>query len=122
MVSRSAASASPTEASYLATGLLALLDDISVIAKAAAASIDDALGQSAIAGAKAAGVVIDDAAVTPGFVAGLDPKRELPIVGKIGVFYYFFYFLIVLPFLPRIEVPRPLPTSISESVLRPART
>ncbi len=85
MVSRSAASASPTEASYLATGLLALLDDISVIAKAAAASIDDALGQSAIAGAKAAGVVIDDAAVTPGFVAGLDPKRELPIVGKIAL-------------------------------------
>jgi ubiquinol-cytochrome c reductase cytochrome b subunit len=46
----------------------------------------------------------------------------VPIVGKIGVFYYFFYFLIVLPFLPRIEVPRPLPASISESVLRPART
>jgi ubiquinol-cytochrome c reductase cytochrome b subunit len=46
----------------------------------------------------------------------------VPIVGKIGVFYYFFYFLIVLPFLPRVEVPRPLPASISESVLRPART
>ncbi|MCC2100107.1 MAG: DUF808 family protein, partial [Hyphomicrobiales bacterium] len=69
----------------MATGLLALLDDISVIAKAAAASIDDALGQSAIAGAKAAGTVIDDAAVTPRFVAGLDPKRELPIVGKIAL-------------------------------------
>ena len=69
----------------MATGLLALLDDISVIAKAAAASIDDALGQSAVAGAKAAGTVIDDAAVTPRFVAGLDPKRELPIVGKIAL-------------------------------------
>ncbi|HMN71999.1 MAG TPA: DUF808 domain-containing protein [Rhodoblastus sp.] len=69
----------------MATGLLALLDDISVIAKAAAASIDDAIGQSAAAGAKAAGVVIDDAAVTPRFVAGLDPKRELPIVGKIAL-------------------------------------
>ncbi len=69
----------------MATGLLALLDDISVIAKAAAASIDDAISQSAAAGAKAAGVVIDDAAVTPRFVAGLDPKRELPIVGKIAL-------------------------------------
>lgn len=69
----------------MATGLLALLDDISVIAKAAAASIDDAIGQSAAAGAKAAGVVIDDAAVTPSYVAGLDPKRELPIVGKIAL-------------------------------------
>ncbi len=69
----------------MATGLLALLDDVSVIAKAAAASIDDALGQSAAAGAKAAGVVIDDAAVTPRYVAGLDPKRELPIVGRIAL-------------------------------------
>ena len=69
----------------MATGLLALLDDVAVIAKAAAASIDDALSQSAAAGAKAAGVVIDDAAVTPRYVAGLDPKRELPIVGRIAL-------------------------------------
>lgn len=69
----------------MATGLLALLDDVAVIAKAAAASIDDALGQSAAAGAKAAGVVIDDAAVTPRYVAGLDPRRELPIVGRIAL-------------------------------------
>ena len=69
----------------MATGLLALLDDVAVIAKAAAASIDDALSQSAAAGAKAAGVVIDDAAVTPRYVAGLDPKRELPIVARIAL-------------------------------------
>ena len=69
----------------MATGLLALLDDVAAIAKAAAASIDDALGQSAAAGAKAAGVVIDDAAVTPRYVAGLDPRRELPIVGRIAL-------------------------------------
>ena len=69
----------------MATGLLALLDDVAVIAKAAAASIDEALSQSAAAGAKAAGVVIDDAAVTPRYVAGLDPKRELPIVGRIAL-------------------------------------
>lgn len=66
-------------------GLFALLDDIAVLAKAAAASIDDAIGQTAAAGAKAAGVVIDDAAVTPRYVAGLDPKRELPIVGRIAL-------------------------------------
>ncbi|PZT90055.1 MAG: DUF808 domain-containing protein [Citromicrobium sp.] len=64
-------------------GLVALLDDISVIAKGAAASVDDigiAVGR---AGSKAAGVVIDDAAVTPSYVTGLNPARELPIIWKI---------------------------------------
>ena len=46
----------------------------------------------------------------------------VPILGKVGVVYYFAYFLIILPLLPRFEVTRPLPASISESVLRPART
>jgi ubiquinol-cytochrome c reductase cytochrome b subunit len=46
----------------------------------------------------------------------------VPALGKIGVAYYFIYFLIILPLLPRFEVTRPLPASISESVLRPART
>ena len=46
----------------------------------------------------------------------------VPIVGKISLIYYFAYFLIILPLLPRFEVTRPLPASISESVLRPART
>lgn len=52
------------------SGLLALLDDVAAIAKIAAASADDVIGQAAKAGAKAAGAVIDDAAVTPKYVAG----------------------------------------------------
>lgn len=64
-------------------GLVALLDDISVIARVAAASIDDVGAAAGKAGSKAAGVVIDDAAVTPSYVTGLDPARELPIIAKI---------------------------------------
>ncbi|GGD91008.1 ABC transporter [Tsuneonella deserti] len=64
-------------------GLVALLDDISVIARAAAASVDDVGVAASRAGAKAAGVVIDDAAVTPNYVTGLTPDRELPIIAKI---------------------------------------
>ena len=69
----------------MATGLLALLDDIAGIAKVAAASIDDAIGQAARAGVKASGVVIDDAAVTPTYVVGFAADRELPIVLKIAI-------------------------------------
>jgi predicted DNA repair protein MutK len=65
------------------TGLVALLDDISVIAKAAAASIDDVGMAAAKAGSKAAGVVIDDAAVTPSYVTQFTPDRELPIIWQI---------------------------------------
>ncbi len=65
-------------------GLLALLDDVAAIAKVAAASLDDVAAQTAKAGAKAAGIVIDDAAVTPRYVVGFAAERELPIVGKIA--------------------------------------
>ncbi len=65
------------------SGLVALLDDISVIAKAASASIDDVAVAAGKAGTKTAGVVIDDAAVTPSYVTGLSPARELPIIWKI---------------------------------------
>ncbi len=64
-------------------GLVALLDDVSVIARAAAASVDDVGVAAGRAGAKAAGVVIDDAAVTPNYVTGFTPDRELPIIAKI---------------------------------------
>ncbi len=64
-------------------GLVALLDDVSVIARAAAASVDDVGVAASKAGAKAAGVVIDDAAVTPNYVTGFTPDRELPIIAKI---------------------------------------
>jgi len=66
------------------SGLVALLDDISVIAKAAAASIDDIGAAAGRAGTKSAGVVIDDAAVTPSYVTGLSPARELPIIWRIA--------------------------------------
>ncbi|MEO5706638.1 MAG: DUF808 domain-containing protein [Alteraurantiacibacter sp.] len=65
------------------SGLVALLDDISVIAKVAAASVDDVGAAAARAGSKAAGVVIDDAAVTPSYVTQFTPDRELPIIWKI---------------------------------------
>ncbi len=61
-------------------GLVALLDDVSVIARAAAASVDDVGIAASKAGSKAAGVVIDDAAVTPSYVTGFTPDRELPII------------------------------------------
>ncbi len=64
-------------------GLVALLDDVAVIARTAAASIDDIGVAASRAGTKAAGVVIDDAAVTPSYVTGLSPARELPIIWKI---------------------------------------
>ena len=66
------------------SGLIALLDDVATIAKLAAASLDDVAGAVGTAGAKAAGVVIDDTAVTPRYVVGLAPERELPIIGKIA--------------------------------------
>jgi uncharacterized protein len=68
----------------LSIGLIALLDDVAALAKMAAASLDDVAAQAAKAGVKAAGVVIDDAAVTPRYVLGFAAKRELPIVGKIA--------------------------------------
>ncbi|MDG2534616.1 DUF808 domain-containing protein [Sphingomonas sp. HITSZ_GF] len=67
----------------MAGGLVALLDDIAALAKLAAASLDDVAGAAGRAGAKAAGVVIDDTAVTPRYVVGLTPDRELPIIWKI---------------------------------------
>ncbi|TDL85126.1 DUF808 domain-containing protein [Meridianimarinicoccus aquatilis] len=67
----------------MASGLLALLDDVAAIAKVAAASIDDVGSMAIKAGAKSAGVVIDDAAVTPRYVVGFSAKRELPIIWAI---------------------------------------
>ena len=69
----------------MSSGLLALLDDVATIAKLAAASIDDVGAAAGKAGVKAAGVVIDDTAVTPRYVVGLSPDRELPIIAKIAI-------------------------------------
>jgi len=66
------------------SGLAALLDDVASITKLAAASLDDVGAAAGRAGTKAAGVVIDDTAVTPRYVTGLSPQRELPIIWKIA--------------------------------------
>ncbi|GAA4228090.1 hypothetical protein GGQ68_003950 [Sagittula marina] len=66
------------------SGLLALLDDVAAIAKVAAASVDDISVAAIKAGSKTAGVVIDDAAVTPKYVHGFAPARELPIIWRIA--------------------------------------
>lgn len=66
-------------------GLVALLDDVAVLARMAAASVDDVGVAAGRASTKAAGVVVDDAAVTPRYVEGLDPSRELPIIKRIAI-------------------------------------
>ena len=68
----------------MAGGLVALLDDVAALARLAAASVDDVTAAAGKASAKAAGVVVDDAAVTPRYVHGVDPKRELSIIGRIA--------------------------------------
>lgn len=82
----------------MAGGLAALLDDIAALAKLAAASVDDVAAAAGRASVKAAGVVVDDAAVTPQYVRGLEPKRELPIIKKIAVGSLRNKLLIILPF------------------------
>ena len=79
------------------SGLMALIDDVAGIAKLAAASIDDIGAASGKAASKAAGVVVDDAAVTPKYVTGLSPSRELPIIGKIAVGSIRNKMLLILP-------------------------
>lgn len=69
----------------MSAGLFALLDDVAAIAKLAAASIDDIGAAAARAGTKAVGVVIDDTAVTPRYVQGFTPDRELPIIKRIAL-------------------------------------
>ena len=94
------------------SGLIALLDDVATIAKLAAASVDDVGLAVGKAGTKAAGVVIDDTAVTPRYVTGLAPERELPIIGKIALGSLKNKLLILLPaalllaaFLPVLITP-----------------
>lgn len=81
----------------MAVGLAALLDDVALIARTAAASVDDIGAAVGKTSAKAAGVVIDDAAVTPKFVDGVSPARELPIIWKIAKGSLRNKLLIILP-------------------------
>ncbi len=81
----------------MAGGLVALLDDIAALAKLAAASVDDVGAAAGRASAKAAGVVVDDTAVTPRYVHGVAAERELPIVKRIAVGSIRNKLLIILP-------------------------
>jgi uncharacterized protein len=69
----------------LSAGLAALLDDVAALARAAAASVDDVAAGASRAGVKAAGVIVDDAAVTPRYVQGFRAERELPMIKRIAV-------------------------------------
>ncbi|WP_104524672.1 DUF808 domain-containing protein [Blastococcus atacamensis] len=96
----------------MAGGLVALLDDVAVLARAAAASIDDIGAAAGRASVKAAGVVVDDTAVTPQYVHGLTADRELPIIRKIALGSLRNKLLIILPailllsqFLPWLLTP-----------------
>ncbi|PPK97808.1 hypothetical protein CLV92_103343 [Kineococcus xinjiangensis] len=91
---------------------MALLDDVAVLARAAAASIDDVGVAAARAGVKAAGVVVDDTAVTPQYVHGLAAERELPIIWRIALGSLRNKLLVILPailllsqFLPFLLTP-----------------
>jgi predicted DNA repair protein MutK len=81
----------------MAGGLAGLLDDIAALAKVAAASIDDVGAAAGRASAKAAGVVVDDTAVTPAYVRGLAAERELPIIKKIAIGSLRNKLLLILP-------------------------
>jgi uncharacterized protein len=94
------------------SGLAALLDDVATITKMAAASLDDISAAAGKASVKAAGVVIDDAAVTPQYVTGFTPDRELPIIWRIAKGSLRNKLLLILPaalllsaFLPWALIP-----------------
>ncbi|AWB92180.1 DUF808 domain-containing protein [Aeromicrobium chenweiae] len=96
----------------MAGGLFALLDDVAAIARIAAASVDDVGAAAGRASVKAAGVVVDDTAVTPQYVQGVAAKRELPIIKKIAVGSLRNKLLFILPaalllsqFLPWLLTP-----------------
>lgn len=96
----------------MAGGLIALLDDVAALVKLSAASLDDVAAGASRAGVKAAGVVVDDAAVTPKFVEGVSPKRELPIIRRIALGSLVNKIVIILPiilllsqFLPWLLTP-----------------
>jgi predicted DNA repair protein MutK len=78
-------------------GLFALLDDVAAMARLAAASVDDVSAAAGRASMKAAGVVVDDTAVTPQYVQGVAAKRELPMIKRIAIGSIRNKLLIILP-------------------------
>ncbi|CAN5236189.1 DUF808 domain-containing protein [soil metagenome] len=96
----------------MSAGLFGLLDDIAVLAKLAAASVDDVGAAAGRASVKAAGVVVDDTAVTPQYVRGVAAERELPIIKQIAIGSLRNKLLFILPaalllseFLPWLLTP-----------------
>ncbi|HTW17889.1 MAG TPA: DUF808 domain-containing protein [Nocardioides sp.] len=96
----------------MSAGLFGLLDDVAAIARLAAASVDDVGAAAAKATAKAAGVVVDDTAVTPQYVHGVTADRELPMIKRIAIGSIRNKLLIILPvalllsqFLPDLLTP-----------------
>lgn len=96
----------------MAGGLVALLDDIAALVRLAAASVDDVGAAAGRASLKATGVVVDDTAVTPRYVQGLAPERELPIIKRIALGSLRNKIVIILPvilvlsqFLPWLLTP-----------------
>ncbi len=79
------------------SGIFALLDDVAAFVKLTASSLDDIAAGAGRAGVKAAGVVVDDAAVTPRYVQGLKPERELSIIWRIAKGSLRNKLLIILP-------------------------
>ena len=96
----------------MSAGLFGLLDDVAALSRLAAASVDDVGAAAARASAKAAGVVVDDAAVTPQYVRGLAAQREVPIIKRIAIGSIRNKILFILPvalllseFLPWLLTP-----------------
>ncbi len=94
------------------SGLLALLDDVAAIAKVTAASVDDIATTAAKVSTKTVAILVDDAAVTPKYVAGLSASRELPIIWRIALGSFRNKLLVLLPgllilreFLPQVITP-----------------
>ena len=83
----------------MSAGLAALLDDVAALARAAAASVDDVAVGASKASVKAAGVIIDDTAVTPRYVHGFEPERELPVIKRIATGSLRNKLLLILPVL-----------------------
>ncbi len=96
----------------MSAGLFALLDDVAALARLAAASIDDVGAAAGRATTKAAGVVVDDTAVTPQYVHGVTADRELPMIKRIAIGSMRNKLLFILPaalllsqFLPWLLTP-----------------
>jgi len=53
-----------------------------------------------------------------GYVGAKPPAGIWVILGQLCTLYYFVFFLVILPYLSRKEVAKPLPNSINEAVLK----